>query len=110
MPYLLGELEMSDNIGYLHNKCYSRCVIKANGLHFLEGISMSEDLLFNLKYFNSIANCQVIDSPAYHYKNVMDSLSKKRVQYNELKTRKQFLTGLHDTIMRKFRTASRLFP
>jgi len=102
MPYLLGELEMSDNIGYLHNKCYSRRVIEANGLHFLEGISMSEDLLFNLRYFNSITNCQVIDSAAYHYENVMDSLSKKRVQYNELKARKQFLTGLYDTIMRKY--------
>jgi len=102
MPYLLGELEMSDNIGYLHNKCYSRRVIEANGLHFLEGISMSEDLLFNLKYFNSIANCQLIDSAAYHYENVMDSLSKKRVQYNELKTRKQFLTGFYATIMRKY--------
>ncbi len=68
MPYLLGELKMSDNIGYLHNKCYSRHVIEANGLHFLEGISMSEDLLSNLKYFYNISNCLVINSAAYHYK------------------------------------------
>lgn len=102
MPYLLGELEMSDNIGYLHNKCYSRRVIEANDLHFLEGISMSEDLLFNLNYFYNISNCLVINSAAYHYENVMDSLSKKRVQYNELKERKQFLTGLYGTIMSKY--------
>ncbi|MEZ3499662.1 glycosyltransferase family 2 protein [Pantoea sp. KPR_PJ] len=102
MPGLLGELEISDNIGYLHNKCYSRRVMEANDLHFLEGISMSEDLLFNLKYFYNVSSCLVINSAAYHYENVMDSLSKKRVQYNELKERKQFLTGLYDTFMSKY--------
>lgn len=50
IPYVLGELEMSDNIGYLHNKCYRRQIIDDLHLRFMEGVSMSEDLLFNLKF------------------------------------------------------------
>lgn len=103
MPELLGELETTDNIGYLHNKCYSRQIIEQNHLRFMVGISMSEDLLFNLNYFFNISSCLVINSTAYHYENILDSLSKKRVKYSELKERKQFLTGLYETILNKYR-------
>lgn len=49
IPYVSGELEMSDNLGDLHNKCYCRDIIKSQDLRFMECITMSEDLLFNLK-------------------------------------------------------------
>ncbi|EJL91214.1 glycosyltransferase family A protein [Pantoea sp. GM01] len=102
IPYVLGELEMSDNIGYLHNKCYRRQIIEELNLRFLEGISMSEDLLFNLKFFSCISNFLVTPGAAYHYEDVEASLSKRKVQYSELKVRKQFLTALYDSIISKY--------
>ncbi|WP_343554094.1 glycosyltransferase family A protein [Pantoea sp.] len=105
IPYVLGELEMSDNIGYLHNKCYRRQIIEDLDLRFLEGISMSEDLLFNLKFFSCISNFLVTPGAAYHYEDVEGSLSKRKVQYSELKVRKQFLTALYDAIVNKYQTS-----
>lgn len=105
IPYVLGELEMSDNIGYLHNKCYRRQIIEELNLRFLEGISMSEDLLFNLKFFSCINNFLVTPGAAYHYEDVEASLSKRKVQYSELKVRKQFLTALYDAIISKYHSS-----
>lgn len=105
IPYVLGELEMSDNIGYLHNKCYRREIIASLDLRFLEGISMSEDLLFNLKFFSCISNFLVTPGAAYHYEDVEGSLSKQKVQYSELKVRKQFLTALYDSIVNKYQSS-----
>ncbi|MCQ8226723.1 MULTISPECIES: glycosyltransferase family 2 protein [Pantoea] len=106
IPYVLGELEMSDNIGYLHNKCYRRQIIDELNLRFLEGISMSEDLLFNLKFFSCISNFLVTPGAAYHYEDVEGSLSKRKVQYSELKVRKQFLTALYDSIISKYQSSN----
>lgn len=102
IPYVLGELEMSDNIGYLHNKCYRRQIIDDLNLRFMEGISMSEDLLFNLKYFSCVSNFLITPGAAYHYEDVAGSLSKRKVQYSELKVRKQSLTDLYDSIVEKY--------
>ena len=102
IPYVLGELEMSDNIGYLHNKCYRRQILSELNLRFIEGISMSEDLIFNLKFFSCISNFLVTQGTAYHYEDVAGSLSKQKVHYSELKVRKQFLTTLYDSIVEKY--------
>ncbi|MEB5973696.1 glycosyltransferase family 2 protein [Pantoea dispersa] len=102
IPYVLGELEMSDNIGYLHNKCYRRQIIDDLNLRFMEGVSMSEDLLFNLKYFSCVSNFLITPGAAYHYEDVAGSLSKRKVQYSELKVRKQSLTDLYDSIVEKY--------
>ncbi|WP_262264366.1 glycosyltransferase family 2 protein [Pantoea dispersa] len=102
IPYVLGELEMSDNIGYLHNKCYRRQIIDDLHLRFMEGVSMSEDLLFNLKFFSCVSNFLITPGAAYHYENVAGSLSKRKVQYSELKVRKQSLTDLYDSIVEKY--------
>jgi Glycosyltransferases involved in cell wall biogenesis len=75
IPYVLGELEMSDNIGYLHNKCYRRQIIDDLHLRFMEGVSMSEDLLFNLKFFSCVSNFLITPGAAYHYEDVAGSLS-----------------------------------
>ncbi|KTR91611.1 glycosyltransferase family 2 protein [Pantoea dispersa] len=102
IPYVLGELEMSDNIGYLHNKCYRRQIIDDLHLRFMEGVSMSEDLLFNLKFFSCVSNFLITPGAAYHYEDVAGSLSKRKVQYSELKVRKQSLTDLYDSIVEKY--------
>ena len=101
IPYVLGELEMSDNIGYLHNKCYRRQIIDDLHLRFMEGVSMSEDLLFNLK-FSAASVIFSLPGAAYHYEDVAGSLSKRKVQYSELKVRKQSLTDLYDSIVEKY--------
>lgn len=102
IPYVLGELEMSDNIGYLHNKCYRRQIIDDLHLRFMEGVSMSEDLLFNLKFFSCVSNFLITPGAAYHYEDVAGSLSKRKVQYSELKVRKQSLTDLYDSLVEKY--------
>ncbi|KAF0856669.1 glycosyltransferase family 2 protein [Pantoea dispersa] len=102
IPYVLGELEMSDNIGYLHNKCYRRQIIDDLHLRFMEGVSMSEDLLFNLEFFSCVSNFLITPGAAYHYEDVAGSLSKRKVQYSELKVRKQSLTDLYDSIVEKY--------
>lgn len=103
IPFVLGELEMSDNIGYLHNKCYRREMIEEMGLRFIEGVSMSEDLLFNLKCFSCVSNFLVMPGSAYHYEDVAGSLSKRKSNYNELKVRKKSLTALYDAIVEKYK-------
>lgn len=104
IPYVLGELEMSDNIGYLHNKCYRRQIIHDLDLRFMEGISMSEDLLFNLRFFSGVNNILITPGAAYHYEDVAGSLSKRKVQYSELKVRKQSLVALYDSIVDKYQS------
>lgn len=103
IPFVLGELEMSDNIGYLHNKCYRRQMMEDMGLRFIEGVSMSEDLLFNLKCFSCVSNFLVMPGSAYHYEDVAGSLSKRKSNYNELKVRKTSLTALYDAIVEKYK-------
>lgn len=105
IPYVLGDLEMSDNIGYLHNKCYRRAIIEELDLRFIEGISMSEDLLFNLKFFSCLNNFLVTRCAAYHYEDVAGSLSKKKVQYSELKVRKQALIALYDGLVERYQNS-----
>lgn len=106
IPLVLGELEMSDNIGYLHNKCYRREMVEEMGLRFIEGVSMSEDLLFNLKFFSCVSNFLVMPGSTYHYEDVEGSLSKRKSSYNELKVRKTSLTALYDGIVEKYKESN----
>jgi len=103
IPSVLGELEVTDNIGYLHNKCYRKELIDESTLRFLEGITMSEDLLFNLRFLYSLNNLLIISNSSYHYEDIADSLSKKKVNYHELKIRKKYVTELYDIIIQKHR-------
>ncbi|PXW03753.1 glycosyltransferase involved in cell wall biosynthesis [Pantoea ananatis] len=103
IPAVLGEIELSDNIGYLHNKCYRKKIIDDFSIRFTKGISMSEDLLFNLNYFYYIDNLFVFDSASYHYDDVENSLSKKRVLYEELLDRKHYLNDLYQRLLVKYK-------
>lgn len=105
IPAVLGEIELTDNIGYLHNKCYRRKIIDDFHIRFTKGISMSEDLLFNLKYFYYINTLFVFDSASYHYDDVENSLSKKRIVYEELLNRKRYLTDLYERLLSKYKDA-----
>ncbi|WP_162286131.1 glycosyltransferase [Pantoea stewartii] len=103
IPAVLDELELSDNIGYLHNKCYRRKLLEDHQLRFTKGISMSEDLLFNLNCLYYVDNLFIFDSASYHYDDVENSLSKRRVPYEELLDRKRYLTDLYERLFVKYK-------
>lgn len=109
IPSVIGQLEVSDNIGYLHNKCYRKEIIDNFNLHFQEGISMSEDLLFNLRYLYHVNNLLIISSSSYHYEDFSDSLSKKKVSHDELLLRKKHLTETYNLMLNKYRKSNLKF-
>lgn len=51
------------------NKAYRRDIIEAQHLRFREGVSLGEDLLFNLEYLDRCPNTQIIveNRPLYNY-------------------------------------------
>ena len=71
------------------NKIYSSAVIKNNGLFFSEGISVWEDLLFNLCYLQYATKAVVVDACLYNYRVHPQSVMVKKgydmiTQYNLL--------------------------
>ena len=67
IPYILGELEMSDNIVYLHNKCYRRQVVTDLHLRFMEEVAMSGALLFNLRFFSAVSHFLIATGSTGHH-------------------------------------------
>lgn len=49
------------------NKLYERQIIIENGIIFPEGLSLGEDLLFNLSYLSYIKNIVILNEPLYLY-------------------------------------------
>lgn len=49
------------------NKLYNRQILKENHVYFPEGITMGEDLLFNLDYLAITKQILISDSYLYHY-------------------------------------------
>lgn len=49
------------------NKLYETRIIKENALSFQPGLSMGEDLLFNLDYIRHVEGFTVVNKPLYHY-------------------------------------------
>lgn len=55
-------------LSVIWNKIYDVDLLKKNNVKFDEGISLGEDLLFNLKYLRTgIEKIKYIDMPLYHY-------------------------------------------
>jgi glycosyltransferase involved in cell wall biosynthesis len=72
--YLKGDLkEINVNekfynyIGYAWNKLYNSKLIKENGLRFVKGLSLIEDIEFNYLALRSIGKMGFIDQCFYHY-------------------------------------------
>lgn len=66
----------------LHNLLYSQCtklycreIIEANHLRFETGISMGEDISFNLEYFAYVQSAYILNACLYHYVHVTRSQS-----------------------------------
>lgn len=59
------------------NKLYETVWVK-DGIRFEEGLSLGEDLLFNLNYLKRVEGFVFLDKPFYHYRNIGNqSLSHK---------------------------------
>jgi len=70
--------------GFLANKMYKRNIIIKNNLSLNESISISEDLLFNLEYFNYCNNIVYDSTQKYYYRQYYNS------SYNNLTNKKWF--------------------
>ena len=66
------------------NKIYDNNVIKNNNIKFEEDLSLGEDLLFNLQYFNYIdGKIVILNKELYNYK-YEDTNSLSRKYYNDM--------------------------
>ena len=93
------EIEITDQIGYLHNKCFKRKVIDDNEIKFPEDISLSEDLIFILKFIVH-SSCYYLDNKSsYIYEDNDNSLSKRIISYDELTRRYNYFNGLYSSIL-----------
>lgn len=95
------ELERTDLIGYLHNKCFRMSILKNEKILFPEKISMSEDLIFNIEYLLCVKSITLIASCFYHYEDLPYSLSKKITSYTELKLRREITENLYSRLFKK---------
>lgn len=78
-------VEKSTLFGYAWNKFYSSDSLKEKGVRFKQ-ITLIEDFLFNLEFFENVSRFHIVDYPGYHYnKRVNQSLTGKFVKdYFEL--------------------------
>ena len=53
--------------GVLWNKLYRRPIVEKQGLRFEEGVSWSEDFLFNLEYLRHVRLVAAVPKPLYYY-------------------------------------------
>ena len=53
--------------GALWNKLYRRSIVEKQGLRFEEGVSWSEDFLFNLDYLRHVRLVAAVPKPLYYY-------------------------------------------
>ena len=53
--------------GALWNKLYRRSIVEKQGLRFEEGVTWSEDFLFNLEYLRHVRLVAAVPKPLYYY-------------------------------------------
>jgi glycosyltransferase involved in cell wall biosynthesis len=83
-------------MGYAWNKLYKTSFLNEYNLKFNKGVSLVEDILFNLECFKNSENISFIDSVLYHYINRpvetliktfhKDSFELKLLKHNALKS------------------------
>lgn len=69
------EVEKSTLYGYACNKVYNLEYLRNIGLQYKE-YELNEDILFNIEFCKDITNMNIINLPAYHYRKVMDDVSR----------------------------------
>lgn len=99
---VLGALDLSDNLGYLHNKCYRKALLDKHAIRFNEALSMSEDLLFNLQFIGLVDSLVITPSAHYHYECRAGSLSGKKSSYEEIRQREGWVTRSYNQLANKY--------
>lgn len=69
--------------GYPVNKIYKKNIILDKGILFPEDIHMSEDLVFNFKYFYYCKKISIVDTALYHYLKLGTGASANKYKYKE---------------------------
>lgn len=76
----LIKLEEKTFLGYVWNKFYKVDIIKKNNLSF-EKVTLIEDIIFNLRFFENAASLNILNTTPYHYmKRIDGSLTNKFVK------------------------------
>lgn len=101
MRSVIDLLDISDYLGYLHNKFYRRDIIVGR-VFFPQDLRMSEDLIFNLSYMSFVRDCCIFDSGNYHYNDTDNSLSKQKSSFIEVSARYTLLEQKYRNIEDKF--------
>lgn len=78
-------LENETLYGYVWNKCYQTAHLRQTAVRF-SGMTLNEDLFFNVEYFMDVDSLIILDCTPYHYrKRVEGSLTGRFVpEYYEL--------------------------
>lgn len=80
--HLWKHLIEKDDLYSSCNKLFKASIIKENKLQFPPGNALSEDNVFNLRYFNKIKKFIYIDYTGYHYREVPGSAMRSLLQKN----------------------------
>jgi glycosyltransferase involved in cell wall biosynthesis len=78
IPYLLK----TDNLNAIWNKIYKNIVLKERNVRFVEGMSLGEDALFNIKFFSKAKKARYVNYCGYHYREVPGSASRNILEKN----------------------------
>ena len=70
--------------GALWNKLYRRSIVEKQGLRFEEGVSWSEDFLFNLEYLRHVRLVAAVPKPLYYYHKRPGSLITSQATLRKL--------------------------
>ena len=100
------ELDNSDLIGYLHNKCFSKSLIEKIGLFFRADLSMCEDFLFVQAYLQGIETIYLVNSNSYYYLDTPDSLSKKPIKKEDILNLNVSLSEVYNNLSLRFPSLS----
>lgn len=79
---LWRHLIQKDDLYSSCNKLFKAAIIKDNAINFPPGNKLSEDNVFNLKYFNKIQSFVYIDYTGYHYREVAGSAMRSILKMN----------------------------
>jgi glycosyltransferase involved in cell wall biosynthesis len=79
---IFTHLILNDDLYSSCNKLFRRSILTQNNVFFPPGNALSEDNIFNLKYFNFIQSMVYLNYTGYNYREVEGSATRNLVKYN----------------------------
>ncbi len=93
---LLSSSIKDENLNSTCNKIYRKGVIKKHNIRFNQGITMSEDLLFNVQYLPHCSSIYVLDQIGYIYRSDNSDSATKGFTKNKYSQLMQVNDALRD--------------